>query len=339
MPSLLRLPFELRELIIQQVVQGCHAPPAPSKSNRADFQDIKYRAWLDGPGGIYHERRSTHCPSNSLPLLLTCRQLSAETQSFLDRTGSTYILDISVLDEVDLLPTWLAVPRITNRVSTLRVNVRLFGHIISTEAARQQSGTGGHLGFHWSFYALLERFLQYGPVDEKKRPSQGNGPLAANPNFDDRDVTVKTLVLDFQSAEPKFPFPPDEVSYRRWRSQHFVMRRSRWHGELEEYKTPPQWPSTYLFFQIHALLSMGYHTALYGKILYERIGKIYLLVDGKPEREIDLADRLNKLRFTDRRDTFGHLPPEERLSTFAEWKKQTLARREQLGFPVIWPQD
>lgn len=83
---------------------------------------------------------------------------------------------------------------------------------------------------------------------------------------------------------------------------------------------------------------MSYHHARYGGIVYERIGAIRIVVDGEVT-EVDLADQLAKLRFTDPGETFGHLDRKVRLSTFWEWKKQTLASRRLLGFPVSWPQD
>ncbi|KAJ5605560.1 hypothetical protein N7510_008341 [Penicillium lagena] len=257
-----------------------------------------------------------------------------ETQSVLNRKKSKliYILDISVLNDYDLFPTWISVPYLTNRVYSL----------------------WGRLGFHWSFYALLERFLRYGPVDEKKK--KPNPDLIGNQisdeieyplfrreslNFDDRDITVEILTLDFQSAEPMLPFPPDNISYNAWQGQHFrdlIFDETDNPIELERYRTRPEWLAKYLLSQIHGLLTMSYHFASYGKILYERVGTIRIL---SPEgvTEIDLATELAALRFTNQQDTFGDVWHTDRLSTFWKWKKQTLVRRQELGFPVLWPQD
>ncbi|OGM41681.1 hypothetical protein ABOM_009960 [Aspergillus bombycis] len=336
MPSLLDLPLELRELIIELVLKDQRMPPAtPSKANRADFRDMGYRAWRRV---IYYERRQSHCPNNASGLIRANHQLSEETLATLDRISSApYILDLSVLNDVALYPTWLSVPRLTHRVSTLHVNVRLFGHILSRDAARSQVGDGGHLGFQWSFYALLERFIRYGPVDEKT--SRKEAPMDV-----DRDVTVKTLVLDFQSAESELSFPPDEVDYRWWwRRQYRQDPRPGTEAgvnfELSDHKTRPEWFAKYLSGHIYALLGMTYHTAEYGKILYERIGAIKVLVNGERNAEIDLADSLTRLDFSSGRDIFGYVTTERELSAYREWKKETLARREQLGFRVMWPQD
>ncbi|KAJ5588008.1 uncharacterized protein N7459_003773 [Penicillium hispanicum] len=349
MPSLLDLPTELRGEIIENVLRSRRTPPAaPSKSQRREFQDIQYKA-LRGRCGIYNEQRATHCPSTCLPLLLTNRQLSVETKWILGRRASRipYVLDISVLNDLDLFPTWLSVPRTTNRIGTLWVDIRLFGHILSRDVARLLGGAGGRFGFHWSFYALLERFFRYGPVDEKKIPdSSGDSSFFGNPTFDDRDISVDVLTLAFQSAESEFPDPPDHITYRMWRVRQYGADRFQRHpdardkySQLEHYRTRPEWLAEYLSSEIRGLLHMGYHTAEYGKFLYERIGIIRMIVDGTVT-EIDLGATLAEQRFTDPADTFGHVwPREERVPTFWRWKKNTLARREELGFPVVWPQD
>lgn len=259
MPFFLDLPPELRALIIEDVLNASRAPPAaPSKLDRAEYKDIAYKAYLAGNGKIYHQKRSTHCPSNCLPLLLTNSQISAETQSILDRVQpprTDYHLDISVLDDLDLFPTWLSVPRITNRVSTLFVDVRLFGHIISFKTACRHSRDGHRLGMHWSFYALLERFVRYGPVDKKK-----GTPLESDirgPSWQDRDVTVGTLILNFQSAESELPFPPDSVDYRRWMVRH-VYSDLGYVGdplELEKYTARPEWLAKFLLSEIYCLFT------------------------------------------------------------------------------------
>lgn len=73
--------------------------------------------------------------------------------------------------------------------------------------------------------------------------------------------------------------------------------------------------------------------------MYERIGTIRVCVDGKLEREENLADRLAKLRFTDPLFTFGHVPSRNRLQAFWDWKKKALEKRRQAGLSVIFPDD
>ncbi|KAL3474439.1 hypothetical protein BJX99DRAFT_248236 [Aspergillus californicus] len=219
----------------------------------------------------YSEQRGTHSPSNCLSLLLTCLQLSAETQHVSDHLASNdYHLEIALLTDTELFPTWLCVPKLMTQLSTLHVDLRLFGHIIADDDVRLQVGCGGHLGFHWSFYALLERFLTYGPVDEKKydkKPHPEYSILRNNPTFSDRNITIRTLVLDISSAEQNLPFPGPESTPR------------------------PEWIAAYMEGEIEALIGLHYDWAKYAKILYQRIGKIRMLVDGGFFREWNLVER------------------------------------------------
>ncbi|KAJ6103178.1 hypothetical protein N7486_005605 [Penicillium sp. IBT 16267x] len=221
MSLFLELPFELRALIIEHVLYSQASPPVtpPLRSDAVKFNDLKYKAWGNSPSA-YYTQKSTASILNSLPLLLTNRQIAIETRSILESRKADYILDISVQDEVALFLTWLSVPCLTTRISTLHVNVRLFGPFISQQAVRWQSGDGGRLGFHWTFYAALERFLRYGPVGEKRHSLnvEDEPPYSRLDveEFKDRGIMVDTLVLDFRSAELNLSFPPDDVTYRTW---------------------------------------------------------------------------------------------------------------------------
>lgn len=331
------LPQEIRAIIFEEVINGHRVPPtSPSKSNMVDIMDMEYKANM-GPFRPYYEQRDTHSPSNSLPLLLTSRQVSIETQSALNRMKrTTYVLGISVLNDRDLFSTWISVPRLTTRLSTLHVDMRLFGHIITSEEGRGQMGCGGRYGFHWSFYALLERFLRYGPVGAKKGRCNSYG----DPSYEDRQISVENLVLDFHPAETELPYPPDDIGYTEWLDKH---DGRLWIDEETDmspaYKPRPEWLLRYLRYWLEYITDMSYHTAYYGAFVYEKIGTISMLVDGRLETTIDLAGELARLHFDSPAQTMGHLPSEIRLSEYWKWKKATLQRREALGFPVVWPQD
>lgn len=347
MSLLLDIPVELRKLIIEHVLYTPLSPPvAPCTSDAVKYRDMSYKAWASG---VYYTQRNKPSSSDCLSLLLTNHQLSTETLHILEHRRVDYTLDISVKDDLELYLTWLSVPCLTTHVSTLYAHVRLFGHIIEQRTARCQLGDGGRLGFHWSFYAALERFLRYGPVGEKKR--EGEEPDAESSahrcrddteDFQDRGVAIKTLVLDFQSAELELSFPPEDVSYKHWRWWHCgrdMRSPSAGLEPLSSYKTRPQWLCQYLRMEIGGLLKMSYHTARYGQPLYEHIGTIRMLVDGQLVDELDLAAWLARLHFTDPGDTMGHLVREQRLSSFEEWKTETWSLRKERELSVIWPSD
>ena len=314
MPSLLDLPRELRDLIIGHVLNAPRMPPAaPSKSNRAAFIDFSHKAWLRHKGLIYHEK----CGKKSIlysqvSLLLTNRQISAEIRSMINlvrsSSGVNYILDLSVLNEVELYPTWLQVPFITNRVSTLYVNVRLFRHLLSRQEDWRFTSDGGLPGLLWSFYGLLERFLQYGPTGKKRYIPSKFGPTSLSPwHYDSQDhkVTVQTLILNFESAESELPLMSGSL-FRLFRDLSIKQKRNRARrrGECiphekneiphDEYTTRPELLAKSLEIEINHLLERD-SLAMYGMILYERIGTIRFLIDGKLAYEYDLAEERKRL--------------------------------------------
>ncbi|KAJ5730904.1 uncharacterized protein N7483_005412 [Penicillium malachiteum] len=251
---LLTIPSELRALIIEHVLFTPLSPPVtPLQSDGIEYNDLRYKGWVGrGSKTYYYKPQSTASSSSCLSLLLTNRQISAETQMSLGRMKVDYDLDISVKDDLNLFLTWLSVPCLTTHVSTLYANVRLFGHIIEKCVVRSQIGDGGRLGFHWSFYAASERFLRYGI----RRPRH----------------TGDTLVLDFQSAELELAFPPEAVTYKHWSERHRGLDRgdqSEISETLSSYTTRPEWLCEYLQSWIGGLLHTSYYTSMFGQPLYE----------------------------------------------------------------------
>lgn len=348
MSQFLNIPFELRALIIEHVLWTPLSPPVtPLQSDGIEYSDLRYKAWLGGESKVYYNKQqSMATPSSCLSLLLTNHQISTETWGILRRMKVDYILDISVKDDLYLFLTWLSVPCLTTHISTLYANVRLFGHIIEKSTIRLQLGTGGRLGFHWSFYAALERFLRYGPVGDKKcNTDEEDEPVEYRRNMEEFEgcgMLIDTLVLDFQSAELELAFPPEDVTYEHWRSRHWggdYRDQSETSQTLSSYTTRPEWLCQYLQDWIGGLLHMSYHTSEYGQPLYEHIGAIRMLVDGQLRCEFDLAAWLARLRFTGPGSTMGHLPRNDRESAFWKWKKETWLRRQAQGFPVKQPSE
>ncbi|KAJ5587832.1 uncharacterized protein N7459_003597 [Penicillium hispanicum] len=243
--------------------------------------------------GVYHEQRETH-PSNALPLLLTNHQISAETRCIIQTAKKlNYILDLSVLNEVDLFPTWLSVPWISNQVDTLTVDVRLFGHILYPSPLCSIWDSRDTTEMDWGFFTLLERFLRYGPVGQKNG-RLGLCPAQGFPVYDDRAVHFRTLILDCRSAEFGFSFPPESVAYQQWYASQdmrdFLSHiRNRPATAMEELATPPEWFAKCLRDELVTILYRRVDLALCGLIFYERVGSIRLLVDGAFYHEFNLA--------------------------------------------------
>jgi hypothetical protein len=342
MSLFLRIPFELRELIIEHALYTPLSPPVtPLQSDGIEYNDLRYKAWCGGEN-VFYKQKSMASSSSCLSLLLTNHQISIETQAILGRRKVDYILDIAVKDDLHLFLTWLSVPFLTTHISTLYANVRLFGHIIERHVVRSQLGDGGRYGFHWSFYAALERFLRYGPVGEKRRKEEDKSfeNRRNMQEFEDRGMLIDTLVLDFQSAELELAFPPEHITYGNWSDRHWGSDRfdqSEIPGILSSYTTRPEWLCNWLQRWIDGLLGMSFYYSTYAQPLYERIGTIRMLVDGQFHYEFDLAAWLARLQFIGPSKMMYHLPEHDRESGFWKWKKETLSRREAQGFPVKQP--
>jgi hypothetical protein len=90
---------------------------------------------------------------------------------------------------------------------------------------------------------------------------------------------------------------------------------------------------------LSGLLAMGRDFANYGGLLYERIGRIKVLVDGEPfeewRSEWDITDLLAESRY---RDWFGALsssyPQDKRKVAYKEWLRKTYGSRVEFGLPV-----
>ncbi|KAL4949062.1 hypothetical protein BDW69DRAFT_203099 [Aspergillus filifer] len=296
----LDLPAEIRALVIEHALFDSRDPPRyPTLENRVQLSDIRHLAWRARP---HYENFKTHSPSNCLALLLIYPQISTETRTMMNLQKKTnYHLDISVLDDNEVFPTWLSVPFLTTRINKLFVDVRLFGNIISPHVSWRLRGDGGHAQYEWDFLALLERFLRYGPVGEKKRPDgiRWSPSVRDEERFiSDRGIKVDTVILDFSSAEEGGKLAPREVTYVDWR-RIFIPGRSGFKDGimLEEYNTRPEWLAELLADEINCCLHFGRDREMFGKLMFERLRMIRMFVDGKSFQDIDVAGRLDDLKY------------------------------------------
>ncbi|KZW02731.1 hypothetical protein EXIGLDRAFT_730864 [Exidia glandulosa HHB12029] len=329
MPTLLDLPSEIRDLILELCLLACRAAPidvaSAERTRLAPLSDScrEFRSWSYGPANVRYE--NTSYTSNALPLLLLNRQLHTETQAAIARLRAAkqlvYKLDVMLVKECELWVTWLCVPAVA-QLATVEVSVRTFGtaewpkdrHVWTTFS----HGDGSPPQILWCFYVLIEHFLRFGPLPQATL---------------ERGLGIGKLVLDFRTPT-EGPFPPEGTIMRQWVRDR---RQDPHGGPLRETVLPAAWLSDFLRGSLRGLLNMNYHTAAYGGILHGGIDEIVLLVDGaeRENNKIDVAAYLKRLAFTDPRRTFGHVyPHEKRLERFWLWKKEAVEKRRQLGLLV-----
>jgi hypothetical protein len=179
---------------------------------------------------------------------------------------------------------------------------------------------------------LLERVLRIGPTRIGNATSAQNiniGKKIALP-YTDYHITIKNLTLTF-------PIPPDDteelaapIDKLPWLSA----RTRRFTNNLEGLRSKvmrPEWLADYLLDFLRRLLSMGYHMAEYGTILYERVGSITVRVGDEAIAEIDLGEMLANVEFN---NSFGAVPREGREEHFEKWKREAREMRLARGLPV-----
>lgn len=287
MSSLLGIPCEVRLIIIEHVLNSPReAPNSPSNSNMIQLDDISSQNAICPQ--IFYEQREARLPSNCLPphpLLLVNRQISAETQKVLDalKVSTTYKLDISIFDEYKLFPTWLSIPRLTNRVTTLHIDVRLFGHSPLCYGVRGLPRRTWFTRLDLGFEKCLTRFFLHGPQGEPS--SYACGPLI-----------IDNLTLDFRSAEDWLSSPPDKITYDDWLGQQGALDREAFASDGLDantmYKTPPKWFAQCLSSAMFDDCEEEWLDEW--DWLFSQVGVVKFLVEGKLLQQFDTAKELAK---------------------------------------------
>ncbi|KAJ4377593.1 hypothetical protein N0V83_000420 [Neocucurbitaria cava] len=305
MLSFMVLPRELRDKICTYVLfsQTNECPDLNQTfeqllANRTCYDKPRLKSWLDltmsHPGDTL---------SNATNLLLVNHQLHAETLENIKRYGKsiTYDLDIILLDEILLLPTWTHVPILTTHLEEVNVTFRISGKY---DAAKElpgrkrkdddpapgpyahfgrwkgfRIGCGAGYAMGWQIYSILERFIRAGPT--------GNGTAAD----EHRHIAVKTLNINVETLADIDParFGPHLINFLEGNIGSLL------------YGTNHEW------FE-------------YGQILYEHVDEVVVLKDGEELRRFDVAAMLESVVSIDKYLT------QERLDSYKE--STWMARRK-----------
>ena len=231
MVTLLSLPREIRDQILQEAIFFQRHPPAsPSVSQDRICLRNTFDFYWTGETNIYIERGQIS--NTQLSLLLTNHQLHAETKELSKRSSEVpYRLDVMVVKECGLFPTWLSYPGRQQHIDTVHVQFRIFdpSEDINPEwLERAQYGGGGdgstRTGWNAIFFlavyllngfhdtAALEK--KYAADDEEAAKEEAREDIneeemeEVNTGEDDASVssefyhehiaqhTIKTVILD-----------------------------------------------------------------------------------------------------------------------------------------------
>lgn len=293
MPSLLDLPRELRDEILGLVL---FTPPripldfscydhlrreltVPSHDQQGLIRFYHLVKVL--PNNIQYNAFFTTRAS----LLLLNHQLNAETSSLLRRkrpSAMQYVLDIAVVNDLELWPTWISVPLLAGEIDEIYVSIRT----ITTQRLGWNRKTNKWLGgdgvppLSWAFASMLELFLLYGPLMDAEDHS-------TQQEENNRRMTIRRLVLDVRSPSPTeisaiASYNPEQVLPF---NIHHLLDLRRGATDINHVMHPGL-----LLKQLTGSINGALHHSGESRLLYERMGTIETMLDGDVRNKWDLLE-------------------------------------------------
>ena len=133
--GLLGLPLELRRQIILEVLRHRQHQKPPVLKQRVVADRVRLRNRFDpnypAETNIYIKKGQSII-INGNALLHTNRQMRRDTQDLIEDTLETgkvaipFVLDLMIVKDVGILPTWMSFPYVPKKMKTLRINMRIF---------------------------------------------------------------------------------------------------------------------------------------------------------------------------------------------------------------------
>lgn len=300
MSLLLRLPRELRDQIYSYVVLAEKTRPDLKESfdqlvnpRMSQNDSASRRTFTDGTV-LYLPQ---HDLNTSMSLLQVSRQIHAEVLEVLSRIEAsplTCSLDIIILDEMLLLPTWLSVPSHRTSVDTVKVTFRIAGSFRRKGRHDKDGpydrfpglggfngGDGGGPYMKYQLYEILNRFIRDGPAGKVRDEEMS------------KHVTAKCIRINVLTPEevPKEKFVGPLSGPRVWRRGRDVQG-----GVLD-----PHFLADFVWNQLGALLRSEYRDFFqYGKILFEHVDEIVLCKDGAELKRWNVAECLQAVSVEER---------------------------------------
>jgi hypothetical protein len=344
MPSLMNLPRELRDHILQFALlaetnqpPSLHQPFEELVASRKQYDKPALQSWSSLVLGD-----PSHAMSNATALLLVNRQLRVEIQEAMNKLakqGGIYELDVVVLDEILPLTTWICVPFLTTAVEELNISIRISGSY-DLEKDRTHDGMeqlygdylpyGSYKGFQqgeadgfamcWQIYSILERFLRVGATHER------------TDKHEHKHIILKNLNINVET-------PPnvDPALFRPPRSETRAGERVHW-GQPDHSVLHPDFLGNAIAGHITRIL-MGYNTGRRGsftqcQILFEHMEYITVTKDWdtEPKETFDVAELLNNVHRFYQWDT-----DEERIDAnrIKKYKNKAVRKRRERSLRVL----
>jgi len=344
MPSLLELPEELQDQIIEYVLLGEHfVPPNVASAKQHHGAGPRYCATrrIVLSGLVPPE-------ANATSLLLTCRQLNQQTITSIARLfpeGVSYRLDVMIVDEHQLWPTWTSVPASTQHIRNLTVSFRILG---ASEYSGFTGDCGGLPGMMYAFYSLCEDILRYSVVVQDAAYANGSSEQWGRFSF-------KTIQMEFALGEPEHAiYEPLKGVFASTsmgpfgRLPRLPLRQPRRQNTMQGDAVGPlhpKWLAGFTSYWLSLALNSVRRTTAHGANMHEQVGNFMVKVDDEVIGEHNPGSKLASLQYREARLGIWALTQHniDPWLAFWTWKDRAVERRRRLGFyvpvDIVWPAD
>ena len=123
---ILQLPREIRDRILELMILTPRQSPQDAchreRDCRVEVEDFNPTGYFGGYGIRYETDDNL---KDLRAILAVNKQFRSETIAAMRRVPKNFVLDILVVEEMDLWPTWVLVPCMTNYMNSLRMNIRM----------------------------------------------------------------------------------------------------------------------------------------------------------------------------------------------------------------------
>jgi hypothetical protein len=267
MPGLLDLPSEL----LFEIIRLVDSSPYPSAASCKRYRPAR----LQSRAVVCFPITEPWLPRHTRGLLLVCKRLKAEASIFLSKAPQMFELDIAVVNNHWIWPTWRYIPRTRSEYLLESFQVNLIDCCTEDDRAAFDTGVLS-LETSSELLKVISHFLHRGPTSDKFESARMAGGS--------HDFRIKTLIINFDTD----------------RSRHG-------NGQLSDYDVPCRQVEGLAHLTFHPLypvdtatcldhldwlaewVTMAVYRGLDYLTIRERVDKIVFSADGRMRSAMNIA--------------------------------------------------
>ena len=264
MATLLAMPLEIREMIIEVVVRSSRSAPEYSDTVNSLRAPIRLAEPFPRQGGWIRDFKYlvSYISHPADALLLVNHQVHYEAKAVWRRLKGSLIchMDIIFANEAEVWPSFLSVYNPNTHLDKVRAQIRAVGLISSQfhltlsdptlEIDFWNPPTGGPFPYPCLLLALFLSFLQTGPLLEQDTSDKWIEEQNFAKGLVDRQMTVSTLEIDvITSTDESLLLSADDETKNRLKGLFNT-----------------------ILSDVESVVTRAYYRKGFGQILYERVG-------------------------------------------------------------------